>query len=230
MLIPEHHVSWQGDRAEQLDRFQVVDTGKCTLLMLADGFSDCDASPHYVDWLVGQLEKLNASGQDAGAACLEIGALLRTKSDFPGKASVAFVVSDDREYRYATLGDTRIYWLSGRERTRDHSLAECCVRRGSCPPDRLRHHPLRSTLTAHAGGVKKIPVSAAWYTRPHQREERLLVCTDGFWSRVSDDDIYAISSVSAFLTLLEEMQAMEESGKADNLTAALLCHAERCGR
>lgn len=68
MLISEHHVSWQGDRAEQLDRFQVVETGKCTLLMMADGFSDCDASPHYVDWLVGQLEKLNASGQPARSA------------------------------------------------------------------------------------------------------------------------------------------------------------------
>ncbi|THB83331.1 hypothetical protein E1N66_16220 [Pantoea allii] len=227
MLIAEHHVSWQGDRAEQLDRFQVVKTGECMLFMMADGFSHCDASPHYVDWLSGQLERLNASGQDADAVCHEIGALLCPKSDFPGKASVAFVVSDDREYRYATLGDTRIYWLSARERTRDHSLAECCVMRGACPPDRLRHHPLRNTLTAHAGGVKKVPVSAAWHTRPHQREERLLVCTDGFWSRVSDDDIYAISSVSAFLTLLEEMQATEESGKADNLTAALLCHAER---
>ncbi|TPV23651.1 PP2C family protein-serine/threonine phosphatase [Pantoea anthophila] len=229
MLIPEHHVSWQGDRAEQLDRFQVVETGKCTLLMMADGFSDCDASPHYVDWLVGELEKLNVSGQGAGAVCLEIGALLRAKSDFPGKASVAFVVSDDWEYRYATLGDTRIYWPSGRERTRDDSLAERCVMQGLCPPDSLRHHPLRNTLTAYAGGIKKMPVSVTWHTRPHQQAERLLVCTDGFWSRVCDDDIYAISSGSAFLALIKKMQVTEESGKADNLTAALLCYAERSG-
>lgn len=227
MLILEHQVSWQGGRTEQLDRFQVVETGRCTLFMMADGFSHCEASPHYVDWLTKQLSRLNASGQDARATCLEISELLCAQSDFPGKASVALVVTDEQEYRYATLGDTRIYWLRERERTRDHSLAERCVAQGLCPPDRLRNHPLRNTLTACAGGAQKVPVSIAWHPRLHQQEERLLVCTDGFWSRVSDEEIYTVSSEQAFRKLLEYMQASDENGTSDNLTAALLCHTER---
>jgi len=78
--------------------------------MLADGYSSCSAKPHYVDWLTEQLSLLKDSGIDCDDTCDEIVRLLQQTDCYPGKASLAFVVSDAANYRYTTLGDTRIYW------------------------------------------------------------------------------------------------------------------------
>ncbi|PXW51496.1 hypothetical protein DFO55_11868 [Grimontella sp. AG753] len=59
---------------------------------------------------------------------------------YPGKASVAFVVSDEQLYHYSTLGDTRIYWPQINSRTLDHSVAQLEVLRGECPPEQLRYY------------------------------------------------------------------------------------------
>lgn len=147
----EGHVCLQGNREEQLDRFQVVETGQCTLFVMADGFAQCTARPHYVDWLTARARSLSDSGCDADAVCREISAFLAAETGHLGKASVAFVVSNENEYRYATFGDTRIYWQSRCIRTRDHSLAERYAARGFCSSESLRHHPLRNRLTRWAG-------------------------------------------------------------------------------
>ena len=185
MLTPEFYLSLQGARTEQLDRYISVEAGQYRLFMMADGFSQCDARPHYVDWLTERLNRLAASESDASHACREISSILCMRECFPGKASVAFVVSDDREYSYATPGDTRIYWLKGRDRTRDHSLAERCVKLGQCASDALSAHPLRHRLTAWAGVGSDNLHALEWHNRPHLPDERLLICTDGFWSQVT---------------------------------------------
>jgi PPM family protein phosphatase len=221
MLISEYEFCLQGERDEQLDRFQVADTGKCTLFLMADGFTQCDARPHYVDWLTTQVARLDGSDLDAEAVCKALNNLLCTQEVSPGKASVAIVISDDNHHYFATLGDTRIYWLTRRDRTRDHSLAERCVIRGHCPPEALRHHPLRNRLTAWAGSSSAAIIPLTWRSAPLLEDEHLLVCTDGYWSQLSEDEIYATGSSSALRKQCEQLNA-DERRLPDNLTVALL--------
>lgn len=222
MLTADFHLSLQGSRAEQLDRFLSVETGQCTLFLMADGFSQCDASPHYVDWLTDRLNRLAASGMDVSQTCREISHILQVRDCLPGKASVAFVVSDEGEYRYSTLGDTRIYWLNRSDRTRDHSLAERCVERGHCPPDALSHHPLRNRLTAWAGVGSGNLHAIKWHHLTPLPAEHLLICTDGFWSQVSEADINGIASGSLLSELCSRLNDRTRGRFPDNLTVALL--------
>lgn len=227
MLTVEFHLSLQGSRTEQLDRFMWVETGRCRLFMMADGFSRCGARPHYVDWLTMHLERMKDSGRDLHAVCHDISALVRTADHSPGRASVAFVIADDREYHYASLGDTRIYWLNSRDRTRDHSLAERCVSLGQCPPDAIRFHPLRNRLFAWAGNARGSMHEVKWHQRACQQDQSLLLCTDGFWSQVSDADIYTIRSAAALGERCTRLSA-DNSSSPDNLTVALLRQRPGC--
>lgn len=222
MLTADFHLSLQGSRAEQLDRFLSVETGPCRFFMMADGFSQCDASPHYVDWLSERLYRLAASGMDVSQACREISHLLQVRDCLSGKASVAFVVADEREYRYSTLGDTRIYWLNRSDRTRDHSLAERCVERGHCPPDALPRHPLRNRLTAWAGVGSGNLHAIKWHHLAPLSTEHVLICTDGFWSQVSEADIDGIASGSPLSELCGRLNELTRGDFPDNLTVALL--------
>ncbi|NIF21601.1 PP2C family protein-serine/threonine phosphatase [Candidatus Pantoea multigeneris] len=217
MLSCDGHICLKGNREEQLDRFQVVETGRCRLFVMADGFSQCTARPHYVDWLTARVRSLSDSGYIADAVCREISAFLVSETGYPGKASVAFVVSDDSEYRFATLGDTRIYWQSRRIRTRDHSLAERYAARGFCSSKSLRHHPLRNRLTRWASVGSGSTHSLEWQSAPLEEGEHMLMCTDGFWSQFDEDHIYAITSTT---TLHEHCRSLRDA--IDNLTVTLL--------
>ncbi len=217
MLKAEFHYCHRGKREEQLDRFITVDSGKCTASMLADGYSCCSAQPHYVDWLCEQLVILNGSGLKSEDVCHEITQLLQVTACYPGKASVVFIVSDTNHYRYTTLGDSRIYWLNRGRRTADHSLAQLAVDRGLCPPERIRFHPNRHTLIRHAGGSANIQPD--WLCLPVNKNEKLILCTDGFWSQLDDREIDLVSGLSDIRCLVDRLITPEP---ADNLSVVLL--------
>jgi PPM family protein phosphatase len=91
------------------------------------------------------------------------------------------------------VGDTRVYlWRGGRlaQLTSDHTEAAELVRMRIVSPDRLRDHPNRNVLTRSIGGHMLV--------RPDFARERLeagdtlLMCTDGLWGEVYEDEIGAV--------------------------------------
>lgn len=207
----------QGLREEQLDRFVVSETGRCTVFMLADGYSCTSVHPHYVDWLEEHLSDLQASGLVCSNAADEISRMLADTECHPGKASVAFVISDEQNYFYTTLGDTRIYWPSENLRTMDHSVAQLAVQRGECPSEQLRFHPFRNRLLRHAGsGKKHVP---EWQSRCLQNDECVILCTDGFWSLLDDQEISCIADNTALGLLVNRIKSPQPQ---DNFSAVML--------
>lgn len=207
----------QGSREEQLDRYIAVETGHCRIFMLADGYSSCAVKPHYVDWMTEHLSLLKDSVIGCDGICDEIVRLLQRTDCYPGKASLAFVVSDATHYRYTTLGDTRIYWLAENLRTEDHSIAQLAVERGRCQAEKIRIHPYRNTLTRHAGqGLKYLP---DWESKAVSNNECLLICSDGFWSQLDDKDIFRIKDNTDLTLLLDQMMTTQLT---DNLSVVLL--------
>ncbi len=207
----------QGAREEQLDRYIAVETGCCRVFMLADGYSSNSEQPHYVDWMLEQLSLLKGSRIDCEDICDEIVRLLQRTDGYPGKASLAFVVSDAEQYRYTTLGDTRIYWLAENIRTEDHSIAQLAVESGHCIAEKIRFHPYRNKLTRHAGqGLKYLP---EWDSKPVGNNESLLLCSDGFWSQLDDKDIFKITGNADLTLLLDQVMI---TPLADNLSVVLL--------
>ncbi|NDL01650.1 hypothetical protein [Photorhabdus bodei] len=120
-------LSNKGNRREQLDRFFHFRTDTHSVSIMIDGFSYCGSFPHYVDYLGEQFATIQYARLDSDSICYEINRILNACDGYPGKASIAIIVSDQEYYRYMSLGDTRIYWPSMQKRTVDHTLAQRCV-------------------------------------------------------------------------------------------------------
>lgn len=221
MLQNSFNRTHQGARDEQLDRYICIRTEQCLLSVMADGFSQCDAKPHFVDWLILKFEALAGFHGDCDSLCTEIENILCRDDSSPGKASIAIVVCTKDEYRLAALGDTRIYCLPYGERTTDHSLAQWCVERGHSPLDALRDHPLRNKLTKFAcAGSKHTP---GWSRRKRSSEDRILICTDGFWRNFDDREIFAMTDEKVLTQAFDRLLDMPDLPD-DNVTVAFLCN------
>jgi protein phosphatase len=126
----------------------------------------------------------------------------------------------------AHVGDSRVYALRDGELTQithDHSWVEEQVRAGTMTASAARLHPWRNVVTrALAGGedpevdVTELQLVAG---------ERLLLCSDGLFSVVTDPQITAIvSDRSVPLDRVCErlIQAANDAGGPDNITAVVL--------
>jgi PPM family protein phosphatase len=95
----------------------------------------------------------------------------------------------------AHVGDTRMYhWRDGRlsQLTADHSEAAELVRMRILKPERVRDHPGRSTLTRTLGS-RLIP-RPDYLRQPVTPGDQFLLCSDGLWSELEDDELCEVLS------------------------------------
>lgn len=132
--------------------------------------------------------------------------------------------------KYATIasvGDSRAYLIRANrlnQITQDHSLVAEQVAKGTMTRDQARQSPQRNVLT-HALGQRerletKLPSIFEFVLLD---EDRLLLCTDGFYDVVGDDEIVATATQSppdAAATRLVELA--KERGTSDNVTAVVV--------
>ena len=91
---------------------------------------------------------------------------------------------------------------------------------GLISPARARQHPERSVLSRCLGHELIVPVDRI--TLPLQQNDQLLVCTDGLYSVVEDDElgstIWGVDAAEACRRLVD---LANQRGTADNLTVAI---------
>jgi PPM family protein phosphatase len=126
----------------------------------------------------------------------------------------------------AHVGDSRVYVLKGGKLdqiTHDHSWVEEQVRAGTMSPTAARQHPWRNVVTrALAGGED--PEVDVTQVQPGQAD-RYLLCSDGLFSVVGDDQIAAIlgdRSISLDQVCTRLVEAANTEGGPDNITALVL--------
>jgi serine/threonine protein phosphatase PrpC len=127
-------------------------------------------------------------------------------------------VGDSRTYLYrASSGLTQI--------TRDHSTVAQLVEHGLVTPDEVYTHPKRNEIYRCLGD--KAPVEVDTFTESLQKGDLLLLCSDGLWEMVYDEDISEIlkaalpyphpSQLSAML-----VQAALNRGGKDNISVVVV--------
>lgn len=146
-------------------------------------------------------------------------------------ATVATVLIDQKNScaLWAHMGDTRIYlFRRGKIKavTKDHSLVQQFIDAGYCSPEQARGHPQRSVLFAAVGAEDGILPEVIEEMVPVEDGDAFLICTDGFWEWVDEDDM---EESLVFATTVEEwlsnMQRIAEknsgnsSKSRDNYTA-----------
>ena len=151
--------------------------------------------------------------------------------EIPRTTCVACVIQDGVAY-WAHAGDSRLYLMRQRRiiaQTRDHSKVRKLMDDGKITPEEAAVHPEKNKIYSCLGGSYppeidvggKIALSDA---------DTVLLCTDGFWASVTDDDMTQF--LTAFPVLFAVPQLMDRAeltgGKfGDNLTAlAINWHEE----
>lgn len=127
---------------------------------------------------------------------------------------------------YVHVGDSRLYLVRGgsiAQLTHDHSYVARLVRSGALHVEEAETHPQRHILTA-ALGVGDEPVfdtpAAPVALRPG---DTLLLCTDGLWGIVRDEELRELASRgSASQACRELVRLANERGGPDNITVQLL--------
>ena len=147
--------------------------------------------------------------------------------DLRGMATTASTVllQDDRRAMLAHVGDSRIYLFRDNELERmtdDHSWVEEQMRAGLLSPLEARQHPWRNVVTRALSGGEDPEVDVKELQL--QPGDRLLLCSDGLSSVVTDERIEEILRATpqpddACKALVDEANG---AGGPDNVTTLIL--------
>jgi protein phosphatase len=123
------------------------------------------------------------------------------------------------------VGDSRAYTLMdgvSKPITRDHSLVERLRELGQLTPEEAAAHPQRNVLYRAIGQGANLEVDV--FTLPVPRGGHLLVCSDGLWGVVPDEQIQRIIATASHPQAAcdELVRAANSAGGPDNITAVLV--------
>ncbi len=158
-------------------------------------------------------------------------ALLSYASQFsmletPRTTCVACIVQGNSAW-WAHVGDSRLYLF--REgtlvaRTKDHSKVQYLVDQGLLEAGQAANHPDRNKIFSCLGGVVE-PVVDLGRRTPLKQGDILMLCTDGLWSVVSQDELATwLTSTPILHTAPQMMKEAEKRGGAegDNLSSIIV--------
>ena len=124
----------------------------------------------------------------------------------------------------AQVGDSRVYLLHKghlQQITRDHSLMADLIEAGQITPEEARVHPNRSVITRAIGS--DIHMRPDIYELNVDAGDRILLCSDGLSSMISNNSIESIMrrQSDAQHCADELVTAALENGGADNVTVVV---------
>ncbi len=102
--------------------------------------------------------------------------------------TLAMAVVNDDQVLIANVGDSRTYVLRDgklRQISKDHSLVASLVASGQLEPDEIYTHPQRNMIYRSIGQKKDVQIDLYWENL--QAGDYLLLCSDGLWEMVQDD-------------------------------------------
>jgi PPM family protein phosphatase len=130
---------------------------------------------------------------------------------------------------WAHVGDSRLYHVRGSKlvaRSRDHSHVELLLREGLINAEQAHNHPMRNFVECCLGGDPILPEMSLARRRPIAANDVLLVCTDGLWGSLKDEEIVGeLSGAGALKDKLLKLgeRAVKRAGNgSDNTSAAAL--------
>lgn len=197
-----------GDEASRLGARVIVRT-------LTRKLGDAPASPDAIG---------DALREGFAQANQSIRQLAKDRGASMGSTAVA-VVRTASATVVASVGDSRVYLLRDgalRQVTEDHTAVAALIAAGKLDPSQAKDHPKAGLLISALGGADKLECDV--FELDARSGDRLLLCSDGLWNEVGDDEIVAV--------LLDEpeprravrrlLRAANDAGGRDNVTIAIV--------
>lgn len=140
------------------------------------------------------------------------------------------VIIQGNEAQVINIGDSRAYLISQagiRRVTRDHSVVETLVQKGSLTAEQARIHPQKNLITRALGTSRS--AEADMYELQLEEGQWLLLCSDGLINEMPDEEIFDIihqgESPKAVCDHLIELALAREA--SDNVTTLLFHYEEK---
>jgi serine/threonine protein phosphatase PrpC len=241
-LYQETHI---GKRPYNQDRLGHWRTPEAVLLVLADGMGGhahgevaAELAMRYVAAAFKQeaqprlanpdLFLFRAVGRSHGMLLREAQAL--GLADTPRTTVVACVVQEGRAY-WTHVGDSRLYLVRRGQvlaRTRDHTLVQKLIDEGRLKDDDAGTHPERNRLLQCLGGAQAPRIAPTAHARL-ERDDILLLCSDGLWGPLLERQIIAgleSGTLAAGIARLSSLAQERAGPDCDNVSALGLAWGE----
>jgi protein phosphatase len=142
-----------------------------------------------------------------------------------GTTMTAALVYKNELALVANVGDSRGYLMRDQvlhQITRDHSLVARMVEQNRLTPEEARNHPHSNILLRTVGTERDVEIDI--FTVELEKGDRLLLCSDGLWGEIEDQDIEAILNHYADPRVVcrEMVRAALHGGGKDNVTIVLV--------
>lgn len=141
-----------------------------------------------------------------------------------GTVIVAALIINDKAV-IAAVGDSRVYLLRDTELgqiTTDHSVVARLLETGAIETDQARTHPSRNQVYRSLGEKNTVEIDI--HIQPLQPGDRLLLCCDGLWDMLPDQNILRIVARAPSLQSAcdDLVRAANDAGGEDNISVILV--------
>src|SRR6202050_5660195 len=130
------------------------------------------------------------------------------------------------QLHFAHVGDSRFYLMRGARIVRlprDHSYVGRLVESGIVRAEDAERHPQRHILTAALGAGTEVAVGGGENGMALQDEDHLVLCTDGLWGVVSEEELETEARKNAPAECCAALVKLAlERGGPDNITVQVL--------
>ena len=223
-------------REENQDSFGVLETPNFSLFVVADGMGGVQggaiASGLAVETLKSALQhKTEIVADDIRQAveAANVEVFKRGCSDPTltgmGTTLVGLMFVGTRLF-VVNVGDSRAYLVrrgSIRRLTEDHTLVTELLRAGTITADQALNHPVAHMLTRSLGPAGEVDVDCALLPHGPFRGDRFLLCSDGLYNLVRDEEIVEALTKQQLEPAAQYLIAKaNERGGSDNITVALV--------
>jgi serine/threonine protein phosphatase PrpC len=235
-------ISLRGAREDNQDRVTAAVSDQAAMLLVLDGMGGHAEGERAAEiarkvlvesfWHTPQplLDPLGFLHIALGQAHEEVAALgAGLPIEHRPRATCAMCVVQEGTAWWAHMGDSRIYLLRDgavRRRTRDHSHVEVLLQEGLISEAQAQNHPMRNYVECCLGGDPILPEMSVARCQRVLPGDVLLVCSDGFWANLSEEDM--VASLFSGAPLRDSLQALADSAVrrggagSDNTSAAVL--------
>jgi serine/threonine protein phosphatase PrpC len=125
---------------------------------------------------------------------------------------------------YSHVGDSRLYLARDSKiipLTRDQSYVGRLVEQGIIRPEEASSHPQRNILTGALGAGNEVVPEILEQPITLEEGDTLVLCTDGLWSLVSEEEIQSALSESLEQACQKLIALAKQRGGPDNITVQI---------
>ncbi len=242
MQVECAEITLVGGREENQDRVSVAIAEQAALLIVVDGMgghADGARAAQVTQQVVTEafwrapqplfdpLGFLHLTIGRAHEEVVKLGAQLPLEQR--PRATCAVCLVQQQASWWAHVGDSRLYHVRDGQllsRTRDHSHVELLLREGLINAEQAHNHPMRNYVECCLGGDPILPEMSLSGRRAMQPQDVLLVCSDGLWGSLKDEEIATelagAGELRGKLLTLGELAVQRAGALSDNTSLAAL--------